>query len=163
MSRETLQNLLHNPLFLIIAIVIIAVLLGLVLWLLFRSRRGASKREDHLRGELVEMEREHQFAAAAEHMPYLRESAAAANEAAQLFREYIGLPVLAIYAGREQDARLNNILKEVSSDESATGGLSAPLPESLDANVLGNLWKPQQTRLGYFTGELAAGPFVTGP
>src|SRR5205085_7243949 len=38
----------------------------------------------------------------------------------------------------------------------------APVPESLDAAVLGNLWKPQQTRLGFFTGELPASVFVTG-
>jgi hypothetical protein len=163
MSRESLQNWLHNPLILIAAILIVAILLGLVLWLLFRSRRGAGEREEHLRAELVEMEREHQFAAATEHMPYAREAVAAANEAAQLFREYIGLPVLAIYAGREHDARLNNVLPKDEPGNGATGALDAPLPESLDAAVLGNFWKPQQTKLGFFTGELAAGSFVTGP
>src|SRR5690349_18865935 len=132
MSLERLQNLLHNTLFLIIAIVIIAVLLGLVLWLLLRSRRGASEREEHMRAELVEMEREHQSVAAAEHMPYLRDAAAAANEAAQLFREYIGLPVIAIYAGREQDDHLANILPKDSPEAATTGSLNAPLLESLD-------------------------------
>ncbi|HKP14043.1 MAG TPA: GAF domain-containing protein, partial [Blastocatellia bacterium] len=163
MSRETLQNLLHNPVFLIIAIVIIAALFGLVLWLLFRSRRGASERDEHMRAELVEMEREHQFAAAAEQMPFAREAAAAAQEAAQLFREYAGLPVLAIYAGREQDERLNDILPKDESAGVQTSALRAPLPESINAGVLGNFWKPQQTKLGFFTGEMGAGSFVTGP
>jgi GAF domain-containing protein len=162
MSRETLQKLLSNPYLLIPALVIAIVLFLLVIWLLVRSRRGAGEREDHVRAELVEMEREHQFAAAIEQMPFARAAAAAAQEAAQVFREYLGFPVLAIYAGREQQERLSNILPKEESAGGQTQALKALLPESLNANVLGNFWKPQQTKLGFFTGELSAGSFVTG-
>ncbi|MEN3332123.1 MAG: hypothetical protein V7641_1488 [Blastocatellia bacterium] len=162
MSREMLQGLLHNPI--IIAIAILSVLfITIIILLLVRSRRGTGEREDHVRAELVEMEREHQFAAAAEQVPFARAAAAAAQEAAQVFREHIGLPVLAIYAGREQAERLKNILPKEESGGGQTGALKALLPESLKANVLGNFWKPQQTKLGFFTGELSAGSFVTGP
>src|SRR5438128_1632037 len=162
MSRETLQRFLSTPYILIPALVIAIVLFLIIVWLLVRSRRGAGEREEHVRAELVEMEREHQFAAAAEQMPFARAAAAAAQEAAQVFREYIGLPVLAIYAGREQQERLSNILPKEESAGVQTHALKALLPESLNADVLGNFWKPQQTKLGFFTGELSAGSFVTG-
>jgi GAF domain-containing protein len=159
--RETLQSLLHNPIFLIVALIIAFILLLIVVLLLVRSQRGKGKREDHLRAELVEMEREHQFAAAAEQMPFTRDAAAAALEASQVFREYLGLPLLAVYAGREKDERLTNILPKATGDQ-PTGGLKAQAPETLSAPVLGNFWKPQHTKLGFFTGELPAAAFVTG-
>src|SRR5437868_15502675 len=112
MSRETL----HNPIVIIIAIALLSLLfITIVILLLVRSRRGAGEREDHMRAELVEMEREHQFADAAEQLPFARNAAAAAQEAAQVYREYIGLPVLAIYAGREQEARLKSSLPKGAS------------------------------------------------
>src|ERR1700754_1705934 len=97
--RETLQSLLRNPYFLIIALVIAAILFVIVILLLLRSRRGRGEREEHWRAEMVELERENQFAAATEQMPFARETAAVANEVAHLFQEYVGLPLLAIYAG----------------------------------------------------------------
>lgn len=160
--RETLQSLLQKPLFLIIALVIAAVLFIIVILLLLRSRRGKGEREDVWRAEMVEMERENQFAAAAEQMPFSRDAAAIGREAAHIFQEYIGLPLLAIYAGREKEERLKNVLPKDEADGPARA-LKAPLPESLNANVLGNFWRPQQTKLGFFTGELSAGSFVTGP
>lgn len=162
MFRETLQKLFSNPIVLIALLVIAVALFVIVILLLLRSRRGTGEREEHLRAELVEMEREHQFAAAAEQLPFARDAAAAAHEVAEVFREYISLPVLAIYAGRDGDARLKNVLPNEGSSEYASA-LKAPLPESLNATVLGNFWKPQQTKLGFFTGELSAGSFVTGP
>jgi GAF domain-containing protein len=162
MFRETLQKLFSNPIVLIALLVIAVALFVIVIWLLLRSRRGAGEREEQVRAELVEMEREHQFAAAAEQLPFARDAAAAAREVAEVFREYISLLVLAIYAGRDDDARLKNVLPNEESSEYSSA-LRAPLPESLNATVLGNFWKPQQTKLGFFTGELSAGSYVTGP
>ena len=156
MSRETLNSLLHSPLLYAVAAGFLLII-AIVIWLIVRSRRGDDKHEDSLRAELVEMERENQFIAAAEQMPYSRDVTEAATEAGNIFREYLGLPLLAIYAGREQDEQLTNILSKEA------GGLDAPVPESLKSNILATFWKPQQTRLGFFTGELSAGAFVTGP
>ncbi|HJQ25838.1 MAG TPA: GAF domain-containing protein [Blastocatellia bacterium] len=156
---EQLQSLLRNPIFLIAVVAIVLLVLALIIWLL--ARRGKGKREDNLRAELVEMEREHQFAAAADQLPFMRDARAAAEEIAQAFREYLGLPLVAAYAGREKDPQLNNVLPADANDGQAPG-LAAALPEALNANTLGNFWKPQQTKLGFFTGEMPAGTFVTG-
>src|ERR1043165_3428641 len=163
MSRETLQNLLRNPFAIAIVLIVLLILFALVIWLLMRSRRGGGTSEEQMRAELVEMEREHQFAAATEQMPFARDAATVAQEAANLLRDYVSLPVLAIYAGREPDERLNNILPHEGDAGRQTSAFKAALPASLNANVLGNFWKPQQTKLGFFTGELSAGSFVTGP
>jgi GAF domain-containing protein len=163
MSRETLQNLLRNPYAIAIALIVLIILFAIVVWLLMRSRRGGGTSEEQVRAELVEMEREHQFVAATEQMPFARDAATVAQEAAQLLREYVSLPVLAIYAGREPDERLSNILPQEGDAGRQTSAFKTALPASLNANVLGNFWKPQQTKLGFFTGELAAGSFVTGP
>ena len=163
MSRETFQSLLHNPYVLIIAFVVLVIPFLIIIWVLMRSRRGGGEREEQLRAELVEMEREHQFAAATEQMPFARDAATVAQEAAQILRDYVSLPVLAIYAGREPDVRLHNILLQEGDAGRQTSTFKAALPASLNANVLGNFWKPQQTKLGFFTGELSAGSFVTGP
>jgi GAF domain-containing protein len=156
---ETLQNLLRNPIFLIAVLAIVLLVFALIIWLLMR--RGKGNREAGLRAELVEMEREHQFAAAADQLPFLRDAAAAAQEVAQTFREYLGLPLVAVYAGREKDEQLKNVLATEAGDGQAPG-LHDSLPETLNANSLGNFWKPQQTKLGFFTGELPASTFVTG-
>jgi len=158
---ETLQSLLHNPIFLIAVVAIVLIIFFLIIWLVLRARPGKGKNEAALRAELVEMEREHQFAAAAEQVPYMREAAAVAHEAAHAFRDYLGLPLLAVYAGREKDEQLKNVLPE-ETDDGQPPGLQASLPEALNANTLGNFWKPQQTKLGFFTGELPAATFVTG-
>src|SRR5215813_1414693 len=138
--RETLQSLLQKPLFLIIALVIAAVLFIIVILLLLRSRRGKGEREDLWRAEMVELERENQFAAATEQMPFARDADTIGREAAHVFQEFIGLPLLAIYAGREKDERLKNVLPKEESD-GQPHSLKAPLPESLNANVLGNFWR----------------------
>src|SRR5258708_3390515 len=109
MSREALNSLLHNPLLYIVAVLLV-LLVVVVIWLLLRSRRGSGDGEETLRAELAEMERENQFTAAAEQMRYSRDMASAAAEAAHIFREYLGLPLLAVYAGRDGEERVANVL-----------------------------------------------------
>ena len=76
------------------------------------------------------MERENQFSAAADQMPYLKDAGAAASETAILFREYLSMPVLAIYASREGEPELSNILpKEADS----TGQANRPAAFEVDA------------------------------
>src|SRR6185503_17686067 len=96
MSGESTQGF-------VIAIVVFAaiVLIALVVYLILRPRRGKGRSEEQIRSELLGMERENQFTAAADQMPYLKDAGAAASETAILFREYLSMPVLAIYAGRE--------------------------------------------------------------
>src|ERR1044072_4746686 len=103
MSGESTQSPLINPTATVIAITVLSVifLIALAVYLISRSRRGKEKSEELVQSGLVEMERENQFAAAAEQMPYFKDAGAAARETAILFREYLSMPVLAIYAGRE--------------------------------------------------------------
>src|ERR1041385_4339034 len=101
MSGESTQSLLNNPTAIAIAVLAGLILIALVIFFILRSRRGKGKNEGRIQSELVEMERENQFAAAAEQMPYFKDAGAAARETAILFREYLSMPILAIYAGRE--------------------------------------------------------------
>src|SRR5215208_7151324 len=111
MSGESTQGFLNNPIAIAIAVFAAIVLIGLVVFLILRSsRRGKGRSEEHIQSELLGMEREHQFTAAADQMPFLKDAVAAASETAILFREYLSMPVLAIYAGREGEPARSNIL-----------------------------------------------------
>jgi GAF domain-containing protein len=143
------------------ALVALAVIVLIALVFLFmRSRRGNSQSEEKIRSELFEMERENQFAAAADQMPYLKDAGAAASETAILFREYLSMPVLAIYAGREGEPERSNILPEESDK---TGRQTDPLllkamPDSIPSASLSSYWGPQIVRLTAFTGDRSIAP-----
>jgi GAF domain-containing protein len=141
MSGEATKNLFNNPIAigLIIAAAIIAV--GLIIWLIVRSRRGGGHQHRATQAELLEMERENQFVIAAEHIPSFKDVGEASREAASHFRDYLGWSVLAIYAGRERDDRATNVL---GKSPAATGALSQPtMPDWLSSTVLSNFLTPQ--------------------
>src|SRR5215216_3269749 len=100
------ESFLQNPTAIGIAVVVAIILIALIIFLIARRRRDKSDNELRVRSELIAMERENQFAAAADHVRYGRDPNGVASELAQVFREYLETPVIAIYAGREGDRRL---------------------------------------------------------
>jgi GAF domain-containing protein len=93
------------------------------------------------------MEQENQLAAAVGHMPYSRDPKAVADELALVFREQLLLPVIAVYAGREKEDRLSNILvKPESSPE-------VGVPDSVPSALTRDYWRPRVTKLSVMAGE----------
>lgn len=159
------ESFLNNPIAIAIAVFVAIVLIALVVFLILRSRRGKGRNEEQIRSELFELERENQFTAAADQMPYLKDAGAAANETAILFREYLSMPVLAIYAGRESEPQRLNILPK---DADPTSRQTDPLllksmPDSIGSALSHSYWGPQTVRLSTFTGDAqTGGPVSTG-
>ena len=159
MSGESAQGFFSDPVTMAIVVFVAIVLIALVVFLILRSRRGKSHSEEQIRSELLGMEREHQFTAATEQMPYMKDSGAAASETAMLFREYLSMPVLAIYAGREGEPERYNILPK---DSDSTGRqtdslLLKSMPGSINSSLSSSYWGPQAVKLSTFTGDLSIG------
>jgi GAF domain-containing protein len=154
MPGESTQSILTNPFVIVIALVFVAVLAVLAVYFFSRSRRSAGQSEQALQSQLLDMERENQFAAAAEQMPYFTDAETAGRETATLFREYLSMPMLAIYAGREGDPKHRNILsKESGAAEKQTDSLLLKsLPDSIPSSSISRYWGPQVEKLSAITG-----------
>ena len=138
---------MQNPTAIVIAIVVAIILIGLIIFLFLRQARRKREDDNRVRSQLVAMERENQFAAAVDHIPYARDPKAVASEMALVFREHLSMPVIAIYAGRENDPRLTNILGDSESSPNAT------VPDSIPPALLRDYWKPQSANLSELAGE----------
>lgn len=161
MPGESAQNFFSNPFWIIIALIAIAGLICIAAFFFLRSRRNASHNEEHLQSQLLEMEHENQFAVAVEHLPYFKDAAAASKEIASLFREYLSMPVLAIYAGREGEPKHSNILaKGSNSFERQTDSLLLrSMPASIASSSVTRYWGPQVEKLSALSGGI---PVATG-
>jgi GAF domain-containing protein len=157
MSGESTRSLLDNPTAITIAALVALALIALIVFLILRSRRGKGESEELIRSGLVEMERENQFAAAAEHMPYFKDAAASARETAILFREYLSMPLLAIYAGREGEPKHSNLLSvEAEPADKRTDSLVLKsMPASIASTAVSNYWGPRVEKLSAFTGGMS--------
>lgn len=141
------ESFMQNPTAIAIAIIVAIILIGLIIFLFLQRRRGRREDDSRIRSELVALERENQFAAAADHIPYSRDPKAIADEIAAVFREHLSTPVIAVYAGREKDDHLSNILVEPESSK------ERQLPDSIPSALLREYWKPQIARLSVIAGE----------
>jgi GAF domain-containing protein len=147
MPRQLIERYLQNP-FVIGAVAAAAVIIvGVILLLLLRSRRQKRERESRVRSELVAMEREAQFSSASDQLPYQKNPLNLAQQIASIFEEYLRLDVPAIYAGREREDYLHNILTVDQGAEQPGAGHKAALPDSVSALLFSEYWKPQVTSI----------------
>jgi len=91
----------------VIALIVLVLAVGLMAFLFVRSSAQRREREGRVRERMLEMEREAQFAAAADRVPISRKPADVAQHIASLLHEYISMSVLAVYSGRASDASLS--------------------------------------------------------
>jgi GAF domain-containing protein len=138
---------MQNPTAVAIAIVVAVILIGLIIFLFLRNSRRKREDSDRVRSELAAMERENQFAAAADHMPYSRDPKTIADEIAVVLGESISMPVIAVYAGREKEDHLTNLLVESESSR------EIKVPDSIPSALLREYWKPQVAKLSLIAGE----------
>jgi len=124
---------------LVIVIVVVGAVLAVIafgIFLFARWRSGRQVQEARMRERLIEMEREAQFASATDRVPYSRDPQDIASHIASLFGEYFSIQVGAVYAGRESDLNLSDVLKTANNGGDADSG--ANFPSSVSASLLNN-------------------------
>lgn len=157
MPRDLIEKYINNPLALVVAGVILLALLGLLIFILVRWRRSRRVRQEQMRAEFAAAQRESQILASAQQLEYRSEPEEVCVQIGQLLGSLLSAPVIAIYAGRPHDDRLNNRLPQ---PQQGTGSLSG-LPPAIAAELLADYRQPQisgfSALLGSRTGEPAQG------
>lgn len=141
-----------------IVIVLIVLFLAAVVMLVLYVRSNMQKREQdgRARERILGMEREAQFAAAADRVLPARNPGDIALQIAGLLREYLSIQVLAVYAGRSSDSELRNVLAPGETSVSDFG-----LPASVPASLLAQHSRPAVVRLAAITGQTAPCASIT--
>jgi GAF domain-containing protein len=128
--------------------------------LLYRAQwRRRRLERDRMQAELMAMEREAQFMAAAEYMPYLEDPAEMARKVAELMGDFFSALTLAIYAGRDADEQIKNIFPGIDpgrvewyrSRLAELGQESLPikeLPAWMPSGVWDQYQRPRIVKLG---------------
>ncbi|HSB11769.1 MAG TPA: GAF domain-containing protein [Blastocatellia bacterium] len=162
MAAELIQMALSMSTVILVAVVALVLIVTIVFFLL-RSGAGKREREARMRARLIEMEREAQFAAAADRVPQARTGAEIASQISALFREYLSIPVLAVYAGRETEPNLSNLLAPGAAGENQRPSFA--LPPLIDASLL-QAARPRVEKLAVLAGPGSAdtkAPAETSP
>jgi GAF domain-containing protein len=154
MSSGLIQTSLANPVTIAVVIIVLVLMIAGIVFVVLRSRAHRREQDALVRERLLEMDRVSQFAAAADQVRLSRNPAEVALEIAKMFRDYLSMPVSAIYVGRESEATLVDVL---SGDETST---EAPfhrdrqmkLPASVYASLLQATTRPGSVKLAAFVG-----------
>ena len=150
MSSGLFQANFTNSTTIMIALIVLVLAVGLMVLLFARSSLQKREREGRVRERMLEMEREAQFAAAADRVPVARNPAEIAQQIASLLREYLSIQVLAVYAGRASDSTLANVLS--LPDQEGSLAPNSGLPASLPASLLSEHSRPAVVRLAAIVG-----------
>lgn len=150
MSSALIQSSFTNSTTIVIALIVLVLAIGLMVLLFARSSVQKREREGRVRERMLEMEREGQFAAAADRVPISRNAPAVAQQIAQLLQEYLSIEVLAVYSGRASDSTLSDVLS--FSDQKAIGTDSG-LPASVPTSLLSEHPRPAVARLAAIVGD----------
>lgn len=143
----------------LLAALALIVVVAVFVFLFLRAR--ARKREDEarVREELSAMERESEFSSAVDHTPYFRTVAEAATGLAAVLQDHLWLPVLAVYAGREGDAKLVDALQQAPGS-TLIGATEKPrLPAAVESSLAKLYSRPAMApldiivRAGYATSQ----------
>jgi GAF domain-containing protein len=148
MPSGLLQSSFANPLTIIVVIIALILIVGVVVFLVLRSRARQQQQDTVARERLLEMERASQFGAAADQVMHSHNPAEVASDISELFRDHLSMRVMAIYAGRETDTTLIDILSAVTSTEgSVSSNREAQLPGFVDASLLHETTRPSVVEL----------------
>ena len=151
MPSELVQTNLNSPATIVIALIVLVLAVGVMAFLFVRSSAQRREREARVRKRLLEMESEAQFAAAADRVPVSRRPAEVAASIAGLAGEYLSLSVLAVYAGREGDESLSDVLS--SSLNKEPGRSLSELPASVPASLLQERVRPSVAPLAVIVSD----------
>lgn len=154
MSSALIQNDLSSSTTIVIALIVLVMAVGLMVFLFVRSSIQGQAREARVRARMLEMEREAQLTIAAERVPISRNPGDAARQIERFLMESLSMPVLAHYAGRGTDAQLSNILRK------GTGALERSLPASVPGSLVTEFTNPTFVRLALIADQQAESPPV---
>lgn len=147
MPSVLIQIIITSPLTIAIAILGLVLLIGILVLFLMRARAQRREQDALARERLIEMERVSQFAAAVDRVHHSHDPADVASEIAQLFQDHFATPALAIYAGRESDLVLMDLLSATSSSLEAKPRLITSAPTSVETSVLEATSRPRLVNL----------------
>lgn len=147
MPSELIQISLTSPLILAIAILGLLLLIGILLLFMVQSRTRRQEQEELARARLIEMERISQFVSAADRVRHSHNPADVASEIASLLKEHLSMPVLAVYAGRESDAVLMNVLATASPSLDTKSLSIANAPSSVESSLVHSTPRPRSVNL----------------
>lgn len=134
----------------VIALIVLVLAVGLMVLLFARSSVQKRERETRVRERMLEMERESQFAAAADRVPVSRDPAEVAGHIARLLSEFRSMHVLAVYAGHAGDSSLADV--HSPPDQGAVAASDSPLPASVPASLLTEHARPSVVSLAMIVG-----------
>jgi GAF domain-containing protein len=160
MPSGLIQTTLANPVTVAAAIIVLVLLIAMLVFLVLRARARRQEHDVLARERLLEMERVSQFAAAADQIKHSHNPAEVGLAVADIFRDYLSMPVLAVYVGRESDTNLIDVL---SGDDTSTAGSShatreTRLPGSIDASLFPAAARPSSVKLAAIVGVGASKP-----
>jgi GAF domain-containing protein len=154
MLRDQINNLSPLMLGLVVAgVIIILAVIGVVVFLFLRSR--SRKRDDkRTQAEFAAMEREAQFAAAAERTGYQKDPDELVRSLSTVFRDFLAMPILGVYAGREGAQSIERVSLEGRSPfDTLDDSVSNPeVPPSLPSSAIPQVPRPQITSLSSVVG-----------
>jgi GAF domain-containing protein len=142
--NDLIGKYLSNPLILgAVAFVVVLVILILVMLFLRSRKRGTE--ENNVQSKLLALEREAQFAGAVEQVAYQASPELLASQIAEIFKDYLSLPVFKIYAGHQSDNEFSNILPKEKNSVLATNDLAITnaLPQMIPASAALGFSHPQ--------------------
>ncbi|HEU4391814.1 MAG TPA: GAF domain-containing protein [Blastocatellia bacterium] len=145
-----IENYLRDPMILGVAGLLILVIVVVVFLMISRSRGRSRVADEQHAAEAAAVDREWQLGTGFEQLRFSGNTAELTAALATLFATQLSMPILAIYAGRETNERLDNLLL-AQQPASGTGSL-AFLPPTLPSLALGEYRAPQSTWLTSFTG-----------
>ena len=147
---QLFNRLLNNHLVLAIAITVAAlIVIGVIVAVIVMMRRRNQSSDEQVQAELMDMEREAQFAAAVNMIPHSRASAQVAGHIADRFGEYLWSKVIAVYAGQKGKDQATNLLAR----EALTGTpYAAVIPQLISYSMIAQFSWPRVAKLSMITG-----------
>ncbi|GEM_PF-1659188 len=143
--KDFIDKLMANSTYQIVAAAVGVILIVIIAFIIIRLLRRKRENRQHLREELIVMEREAQLQAAVEQAAYQKTGEDAARQMAAIFRDYLGMPVVAIYVGRAGEPQITSIFSEQPSTAQLFGSQAASMPQTLPASFVMNFARPQIT------------------
>jgi PAS domain S-box-containing protein len=154
--KDFIDKLMANSTYQIIAAAVGVIFILLIALIIIRLARRRRENQAQLRGELIMMEREAQMHTAVEQAQYQKSGEDGARQMAAIFRDYLAMPVVAIYVGREGEPQLTSIFSEQPSTAQLFGAQAASVPQSIPTSFVMNFARPQITTLAALLGARQA-------
>ncbi|HEY7546426.1 MAG TPA: GAF domain-containing protein, partial [Blastocatellia bacterium] len=142
--KDFIDKLMANSTYQIVVAAVGVILIGILAFVIIRLLRRRRENREQIHSELIVMEREAQMQSAVEQAQYQKTGEDGARQMAAIFRDYLSMPVAAIYVGREGEPQLTSIFSEQPSTAQLFGA-QASMPQTIPATFVASFARPQIT------------------